>query len=353
MKQGTKRLLYGLYLLIAVGVVAWIALRDPQMQHLDQAIAQVNLRWLFGVFGCMLVFWLLDAGVLHALFQYVQKKCTWLYSIKLALIGLFYGALTPCQSGSQPAQLVYMKRDGMSASVSTPLLASKFLLWQIAEGTIATITIPFCWNFVHAINPYLLIVLVIGYMINAAAIIAGVLVIWNQNAVRKLSRFVVRIGLKMRILKDQARWETETEQFIQNYKSSIDLLFAHKKTAVLSLVLTFLEILTYFGVTYFIYLACTGHVFSLMRMLEIISIQSVLTMSVTFIPVPGATGASEGGFYLYFASVFPGSMMFIGMMLWRLATYYMNLLAGVVMLIVDALTGKRKPLAPDSPPQEE
>ena len=78
MKQGTKRLLYGLYLLIAVGVVAWIALRDPQMQHLDQAIAQVNLRWLFGVFGCMLVFWLLDAGVLHALFQYVQKKCTWL-----------------------------------------------------------------------------------------------------------------------------------------------------------------------------------------------------------------------------------------------------------------------------------
>ena len=205
----------------------------------------------------------------------------------------------------------------------------------------------------RAINPYLLIVLVIGYIINAAAIVAGVLVIWNQNAVRKLSHFVVRIGLKVRILKDQTRWEQETEQFIQSYKSSIDLLFAHKKTAILSLVLTFLEILTYFGVTYFIYLACTGHAFSLVRMLEIISIQSVLTMSVTFIPVPGATGASEGGFYVYFASVFPGSMMFIGMILWRLATYYMNLLAGVVMLIVDALTGKRKPFAPDPTPTQE
>ena len=75
------------------------------------------------------------------------------------------------------------------------------------------------------------------------------------------------------------------------------------------------------------------------------SLEQFLYMSVAFVPTPGAIGASEPGFGLYFAGVIPGSLMYLALLLWRGFTYFFTLILGALMIITEeavSLIKKRK-----------
>ena len=93
-----------------------------------------------------------------------------------------------------------------------------------------------------------------------------------------------------------------------------------------------------FSVTYFVYRAVglneAGY-------WQLISMQIYLYLAVSFAPTPGATGATEGGFYLFFNMLFPQSMLYSAMLLWRLFTYSTNLLFGSALVVSDELRAMR------------
>ena len=47
-----------------------------------------------------------------------------------------------------------------------------------------------------------------------------------------------------------------------------------------------------------------------------------------YTPLPGASGAQEGVFSLYFQSLLPGDLMLSGLLAWRFITYYLVLIVG-------------------------
>lgn len=351
-KRNFKPYLYVLYIAFILGVVAFILLGDPQMPTLGDALRKVRLPWLIPAVIGIMGFWFFDACTIHRLLIFVGRRIRWASALKVSLIGHFYAAITPCSTGSQPAQIVYLRRWGVMAADSTPVLVGKFLLWQVVEGLLATIAIPFCWN---RLNDGLLAVALLGYVLNAMAAAGGILAVVKPGWVQGICRFFIRMGLKLHILKDEKRWLDMVDAFIVQYRVSIRALFDQRKKAVQAFFLGAGQILSYFLITYFIYLACTGAAFTLGSLMEILLMQSVLTMSVTFIPVPGASGTSEGGFYLFFGQVFPADMMLAAMLLWRTVTYYFNLFGGLAVVVADTVqTGiaRRKGKAPATPPEQ-
>ena len=62
-------------------------------------------------------------------------------------------------------------------------------------------------------------------------------------------------------------------------------------------------------------------------------------LAVSFFPTPGASGATEGGFYVYFRGLVPADMLFVVMLLWRFLTYYMVLAAGCILVVWDSVHG--------------
>ena len=77
------------------------------------------------------------------------------------------------------------------------------------------------------------------------------------------------------------------------------------------------QMLFQFAITYFIYRACG---LSSYTALDIVSLQAILYLTVAYVPLPGASIASEGGFMLVFGTIF-GTWAFAGMVLWRALTY--------------------------------
>ena len=72
---------------------------------------------------------------------------------------------------------------------------------------------------------------------------------------------------------------------------------------------------------------------------EIFAIQSLLQVSVSFMPMPGASGAQEIGFSSYFKNYFVNNDLYAAVMVWRFFTYYLVVIAGALLVVADPISG--------------
>jgi len=65
-----------------------------------------------------------------------------------------------------------------------------------------------------------------------------------------------------------------------------------------------------------------------------ISAQVFLTMFMSCIPIPGAEGGAEAGFYLIFGIFFKASSIVPAIFIWRLITYYLTIAVGSIFTVL-------------------
>ena len=58
-----------------------------------------------------------------------------------------------------------------------------------------------------------------------------------------------------------------------------------------------------------------------------VAAQVFVTMVSAFVPLPGASGGAEGSFYIFFGMFFKSAII-PAILLWRIITYYANILVG-------------------------
>lgn len=104
--------------------------------------------------------------------------------------------------------------------------------------------------------------------------------------------------------------------------------------------MTFIQLTVYFSITYFIYLSLGQDG---AHYIDILAIQTIVYVVVSFIPTPGGAGASEGSFYLLFKVFFSRDILLYAMALWRIIVYYGNMiLSGLILLGVRIVTYFKK-----------
>ena len=104
---------------------------------------------------------------------------------------------------------------------------------------------------------------------------------------------------------------------------------------------SFAQVAVYHSIPYWIALSLgvTGQ-----SLWEMIALQSVLFLSVSSLPLPGAVGLSEGGFLIFFRGVFPATTLSAGMMLSRVVSFYCFLLLAGVFVATRTVYSFRTPL---------
>jgi uncharacterized protein (TIRG00374 family) len=59
----------------------------------------------------------------------------------------------------------------------------------------------------------------------------------------------------------------------------------------------------------------------------------MIVMITSIFPIPGGTGGAEYSFKTLFATFIPGqTALILGMLLWRLITFYLGMLLGIVAM---------------------
>ena len=161
----------------------------------------------------------------------------------------------------------------------------------------------------------------------------------NKNIVRAIITFIIFLGKKLRIVKDPAGTASRMDATMADFHASVDMVTHHPGKLMVLLLISVIQVMGLMSISYCVYRAfgLRGHGYG-----DVVVLQFLLFIGASFTPLPGASGAQEGGFAWMFGSVFPSDVLFGALLLWRFMTYYLNLLIGLGCVIYDRTVSMKK-----------
>ena len=338
-KPKRKKLFRIVYILVTILASVLIGALDTNFKKMFEALGQINLLWIAAGFGCLLMFWLSDAVLLDQITAYTYKKVPFWRSFKVGLIGLYYGALTPFATGGQPMQVIYMRKDKMPVGIATCIVTLKFMVYELSLCAFYLIAMLLRGGYFYQNYNEVFWFTTLGFAVNLFAVIFIGIVIINEKIAHKICSGVVRFLHRIKVVKDLDKTLHSLDETIEEFTQTSQYIAQNKGKVVVSFFISIINLSFLFAIPYFIY-AAFGHVEK--SLMDIMTLQSFLYLAVSFFPLPGAAGASEGGFYLFFSSLFTNVPVLLPMLIWRFISYYCVLITGSIYVVFIELHAMHK-----------
>lgn len=343
MKKTTKTSIFRFaYIGVTVLVIILIGIFNSNFEDLGSAIRNINLFWLLLAFASMVAYWLTDAWLLQYITDAIsadQNRLSFKSSLKIGIIGLYYSALTPTSVGGQPMQVMYMSREKIPVGRSSCIVVIKFLAYSL--------TVITYYFLAHALlgadylknSPAIYWLSIVGVFLNAIALALFVLSILKEKLILAMGHGLIGFLHKIKILKDPEKPTENFNKTIAEYTGTAKYLQGRMHKMAVAYVISFLNIGFMFMITYFVYRAFGLADYSYV---SIMAVQALLYVAVSYFPLPGAAGASEGGFFAIFSAFFPQNILFMAMLMWRIMTYYIILAVGSLVVVFDEFFAIRR-----------
>ena len=308
-------------IVVSVVLVTYFCISEDGLVDLMKSDIDLNVFWLIMAVLCQLGNMIIDSFLLYFYIKREYKDFTILDGIKSSFIGSFFSAITPSASGGQPMQVVFMSTRKVDAGYSSSCLIQKFLVYQITSTAFTVFALVLKFDFfIHTVNtPLLWLFLIAGFI--SQVVVTGLIMFASFNS--KISGWLLKITEK---LLSKIRFIKEPEKHAKKLGDQIELFHQGNKTLikspslmVLSFVLIFVQILLIMLVPYCVY---RGFSLNSATVVEIVCSQSFVTLASSMMPLPGATGAAELAFSVFYGMFFGATMLKSALLMWRVITYY-------------------------------
>lgn len=352
-KATLKKTLNAVFILATFALVVFFAFRSGDISSIGHALVTINPWWLLAAVGCFLIHMFSEGGLLYVFFRFQRVHVRLRHCLSVGLIGMYFSSITPAATGGQPMQVFTMKKHGVPSGITSSALAVKFFCWQCA----LLITGAALWlthaGLIEQTLGKAIWMLWLGFFLNGIAVALVILLAISRNLVRAIIIFLVNVAHKLRIVKNKERSSSRWDAALQDFHSSVDILTRHPKQFLVLFLLSVVQVTGLLSAAYFVY---RGFGYSQASYHELLAIQFMLFIAASFTPLPGASGAQEGGFYLFFGKFFPSNTIFAALFVWRFITYYLSIITGFVAVAIDGARSSRareSSLAAAPEPQEE
>lgn len=264
------------------------------------------------------------------LIKHHTGKFRFWFSLKVATIGRYYDLVTPLGSGGQPFEIYYMRKHGYEGDKATSMPLAKYMVWQISFFLLCLI-ILILKSADYVTSPLVLICAWVGLSI----VLLIFLFVFFVSVTNKFGASVVvavlKLLYKLKIIKNYRKTLLKVLKFVKSYQYNIKSLFNSPLVVLGEIIVTILGIISNALIAYFIYLtfAETPDV----GWWEIVCMTCICELASSFIPLPGGSGAQELSFNALLGSLFPIGSFFWGVLFWRILTYYIYIMEGVILLI--------------------
>jgi glycosyltransferase 2 family protein len=332
-KQTRSTLLNTAFILGTFALLLFLTVRSGEIVIAWKAMRSVDALWAIAAVGCFCTFAFGEGFMLYIFFRLQKAKVKLGTAILTGLIGMFYSAITPSATGGQPMQVYALKKRDVSPGISSSALAVKFFCFQCALlflGAFMWLTHPATVSV--NVNQIKWVVLV-GFALNGLAVVGVLLLAINKNIVRAIIVFIARLAYKLRIIKDLERTSSRADVALDDFHASVDMLKQHPIQMLVMLIFSFIQVTAYISVIYCLYRAfgLSGYQYG-----DLAALQLLLFIGASLAPLPGASGAQEGGFYLFFRQAFPEGTLVGALLLWRFITYYLSIFIGFVGVTIES-----------------
>lgn len=319
--------------ILLIGLTFYLIFKDQNVLEILNIAVSVKKRYILVAIIAMCLYLLGETINITRILKELGEKSTFLRNIRYTLIGFFFSSITPAASGGQPMEIYYMHKEKIAVANST--LA---LLVHLTSFQIVTITLGVLSTILHfeIVKSGLIYLVVLGILLNSTALTLLAISIFSKRLSKGLINFAVKVLKFFRIPNIEKKQES-LEKELEKYQESAVYIKEHKKLMIKTLVTTFIQVIIYYSIPYWVYLAFgfTGYNF-----FQIVTLQAMLYATVSGIPSPGAVGVSEGAFIEIFKGVFPATMMNSAILLNRGASFYLFVIISAIITTITALKTK-------------
>ncbi len=338
-KRTRSSILNALVIFITIGLVIYLGATNGDIGETWRALRSADTGWMVAAAGSFLVFVVFESLGLHVFFRQQGIKAKFRSSLLVSLIGMFYSNVTPAATGGQPMQVFAFRKRGIPAGVSSSGLAVKFFCFQTAVLSLG--------GLMWILNPGIVgrcidqgrVIVATGFVLNGVTVLAVLLLAVNRNIVRGIITLIIRLLKFLHIIKSVENAASRADAALADFGASVDMLTHHPVRLLGLLMISYMQVLGLMSIAYCVYRAMGQSAASYG---EILTLQVLLYIAASFTPLPGASGAQEGGFYLFFQDVFPENKLLAALLLWRFFTYYLTLIIGLFCVNLDSVLTIRK-----------
>lgn len=297
-----------------------------------------KLWWLAGGVVIYLVYMLAQTLMYKVLIKDFTGKTKWWLSYDVAIVGKYYDNITPFSVGGQPFQIIRIITNDISAGVATSIPIIKMILNTAINAVVAVLFFVFGMPLIpttSSLNSILLLIFeilgVIGLVITVIVVLFMFLVSSGNLLTRSFISGILRLGYKMKIVKNYRKTFKKVLNQVEEYKLSMSYLWKHKALLVKMIFLCLMECLSYALIPYFVAMAFAGPIDMSPWLFIVVCIAKyyICMMASSFIPLPGGTGLIEITFIFLFGSVVGDSIVW-ALLCWRLLSYYLIIMHGFV-----------------------
>lgn len=294
------------------------------------------------------IFWVIVAALVYEMNVVIDSFVTLVYirseykdfrfidALKVSLVGVFFGAVTPSNTGGQPMQLFLLSKKNIRIGFGSACMTQKFIVYQIVTTVFSILAVIIKFGYFKSAftNFWSTAFIILGFTVQLAVTGLFLIVSFSKKVSDKLVRGIYWIMKKLRFVKEPEHKIRKLKREIRIFQQSSKDLMADKKKLVKIYLLVILQVMLILSVPYFIYLSLDMRQITINaggvpgNIFDFICIQSFVLFTSNLVPLPGASGGAELAFSMYFGQFFIiGGVNKIkpAILLWRLCTYYASI----------------------------
>ena len=298
----------------------------------------VKLYWLFGGVFAYIISIIMQIFLYKILLKNLSNNNNTFIAYDTAIVGRYYDNVTPFAIGGQPMQIVSLIKNNISPAVSTGIPLIKMVINTGMSAISALVFFVFGLPVLEMnspLNKILLLVIevlgVIGLVITLFITIFMFLISSGTLITRSFISGVLRIGYKLKLIKNYRYTYRKVLNQVAEYKFSIKYLFKNKKVLLKLVLVSFIENVAYAFIPFFVIMSfLTVPVDNMLFFMFICVTKYFLcSMASCFIPIPGGTGMMEISFIVLFGMIL-GDNIGWALIFWRFLSYYLVIAHGFI-----------------------
>lgn len=309
------------------------------MDTIARYIKEANPLWIAVSVFMVLGFIFCESVIIRMLFAKLNIKTGGFECFLYSCVGFFFSAVTPSASGGQPAQMVYMKKRGIRVSTSTNVLMWVTIFYKMTLVLIGFVLIGFRLDFIQKYMGNWIWIFYLGIVLNVGCVAIMVMLWIKSEWLEAIGNGGLTVLHKIKLVRRTGKKRERLARFVRNYDDAFVALRGEIPVLTVSFFLTVIQRTMLFAITGFVYLAfgLEGTSF-----VDVVILQSVISIAVDMLPLPGGSGITEHLFLMMFVTIFTSRLLLPAMVLSRGIAFYVQLLFCGIMTIVAHIYFTRK-----------
>ncbi len=339
MKNQNKKYLINILLIALFGGGAIYLSIDSDFSTVATTLSNASIGWIFVCLLLMLWNYMCDGYTLFCFARLHNSAYTYRQGLKNSLSGVFWCGITPFASGGQFAQVYVFNKQGIKPSQSASILLMAFIVYQTILVLFTSVVMIFRFTYYSGLYDNFFYLSFIGFSVNTLIIVTLFTAAKSKKAQSFVSNNVLLFLSKIKIVKNFGDSKAKMNQRIDDFRDELINLQKRKRLLVQTSLIYIIKLFIFYSIPFFVAKALHIDV-STTSFLDFVGLTAFLYLITSFVPIPGASGGSEGIFALLFGPIFSVSTA-SALLLWRFITYYIGIFVGGAIFALSKEIKKR------------